>query len=367
MDGTIPDFLKRLQNKLTYYIYKTVNDDEANQYAEQKQPKEQPTEIKEELTAADIPIAPTTVDKLDISRIFDNVYNKGSELVSILFYPILSLYLASLVANELIVYPAPIRLIFFILVLVLCNIFVYIPILMTGFYICKKLYEMYLNREQDPPQPPVKLMPKIFAMVPFTTYTSDNGLVNLFLYPFRYLKGNNAEKDLSFLQVLMKKYTDSLNESFPYYEVIRTTEEIFVDRKKNFDKMEDDMHKITKPKEAPKEPNQPNQSNMSKEPANAPLPAVIEQKEAPLENQPNKAPLPKESANAPLPKEPVNAPLPAIIEQKKAPLANKPNNASLPKESANAPLPNQAKEAPLPKESANAPLPSVIEQKEQKQ
>ena len=29
----IPDFLKRLQNKITYYIYKTVNDDDANEYA----------------------------------------------------------------------------------------------------------------------------------------------------------------------------------------------------------------------------------------------------------------------------------------------------------------------------------------------
>lgn len=75
---------------------------------------------------------------------------------------------------------------------------------MVGYYICKKLYEMYLNREQDPPQPRVKLMPKIFAMIPFTTYTSDNGLINLFLYPFRYLKGDNAEKDFSFLQILMK-------------------------------------------------------------------------------------------------------------------------------------------------------------------
>ena len=267
MDGTIPDFLKRLQNKLTYYIYKTVNDDEANQYAEQKQKKEQPTEIKEDLTAADIPIAPvttTTVDKLDFSRILNNVYDKGSQLISILFYPILSLYLASLVANELIVYPAPIRLIFFILVLVLCNIFAYIAILMTGFYICKKLYEMYLNREQDPQPPRVKLMPKIFAMIPFTTYTSDNGLVNLFLYPFRYLKGDNMENDISFLQSLMKKYTDSLYKSFPYYEVIRTTETIFVDRKKNLDKEISNMHYV-KPKETTE--------------LNPPLPSVIEQRE----------------------------------------------------------------------------------------
>ena len=32
----IPDFLKRLQNKITYYIYNNVNDDAANKYAEQK-------------------------------------------------------------------------------------------------------------------------------------------------------------------------------------------------------------------------------------------------------------------------------------------------------------------------------------------
>ena len=333
MDGTIPDFLKRLQNKLTYYIYKTVNDDEANKYAEQKQ-KQQPTEIKEDLVEAiTLPTTTTTVDQIDISRILENIYDKGSQLVSILFYPILSLYLASLVANELIVYPAPIRLIFFILVLVLCNIFVYIAILMTGYYICKKLYEMYLNREQDPPQPRVKLMPKIFAMIPFTTYMSDNGLVNLFLYPFRYLKGDNAEKDFSFLQTLMKKYTDSLNESFPYYEVIRTTEEIFTDRKEIFDKTENDMHKLMKPKE--------------KEPTTAPLP-----------NQLNKAPLPKESATAPLPKESVTAPL-----------QNQPKEAPLPKESVTAPLPKESVTAPLPTviEQKEAPLPAIIEPKEQKE
>ena len=320
MDGTIPDFLKRLQNKLTYYIYKTVNDDEANKYAEQKQ---QPIEIKEDVVeAVTLPTKTTTVDQIDISRILQNVYDKGSQLVSILFYPILSLYLASLVANELIVYPAPIRLIFFILVLVLCNIFAYIAILMVGYYICKKLYEMYLNREQDPPQPRVKLMPKIFAMIPFTTYTSDNGLVNLFLYPFRYLKGDNAEKDFSFLQILMKKYTDSLNESFPYYEVIRTTEEIFTDRKEIFDKTENDMHKLMKRKE----------------------------KEVPLPNQ--STPLPKEST--PLPKESI-APLP------------KESIAPLPKEST-APLPKESI-TPLSKEpiSKEAPLPAIIEPKEPKE
>jgi hypothetical protein len=353
MDGTIPDFLKRLQNKLTYYIYKTVNDDEANKYAEQKQ---QPTEIKEDIVeAVTLPTKTTTVDQIDISRILENVYDKGSQLVSILFYPILSLYLASLVANELIVYPAPIRLIFFILVLVLCNIFAYIAILMVGYYICKKLYEMYLNREQDPPQPRVKLMPKIFAMIPFTTYTSDNGLVNLFLYPFRYLKGDNAEKDFSFLQILMKKYTDSLNESFPYYEVIRTTEEIFTDRKEIFDKTENDMHKLMKPKE--KEVPLPNQST-------------------PLPKESATAPLPKESATAPLPKESATAPLPAVIEQKEAPLPNQqtqpnktPNQSTpLPKESATAPLPKESI-TPLSKEpiSKEAPLPTIIEPKEQKQ
>jgi len=330
MDGTIPDFLKRLQNKLTYYIYKTVNDDEANKYAEQKQ-KQQPTEIKEDIVeAVTLPTTTTTVDQIDISRILENVYDKGSQLVSILFYPILSLYLASLVANELIVYPAPIRLIFFILVLVLCNIFAYIAILMVGYYICKKLYEMYLNREQDPPQPRVKLMPKIFAMIPFTTYTSDNGLVNLFLYPFRYLKGDNAEKDFSFLQILMKKYTDSLNESFPYYEVIRTTEEIFTDRKEIFDKTENDMHKLMKPKE-------------------------------------KEVPLPKESATAPLPKESATAPLPAVIEQKEAPLPNQQTQSKTPNQST--PLPKESATAPLSKESISkeAPLPTIIEPKEQKQ
>ena len=145
----------------------------------------------------------------------------------------------------------------------------------------------------------------------------------------------------------MKKYTDSLNEFFPYYEVICTTEEIFTDRKEIFDKTENDMHKLMKPKE----------------------------REVPLPKESATAPLPKEST-APLPKESATAPLPAVIEQKEAPLPNQqtqpnktPNQSTpLPKESATTPLPKESI-TPLSKEpiSKEAPLPTIIEPKEQKQ
>jgi hypothetical protein len=334
MDENIPDFLKRLKNKLTYYIYKTVNDDDANKYIEEKEKKK---DIKENLTETDIKNTASTVstnvstakdnakDQLSLSRIFDKISDKAGEILPLILYPIISLYVACLIANELIMYPAAIRLIFFIFVCVLCNLFGYIGVSLLLFYIGKKLYEIYLNRKQNDdleesnePKEPIKLMPTIFALLPLTTYRSDNALVNVLLYPFRYLKGNSAVDDNEILQTIMKKYTDSLKESFPYIEKV-SGDELFKQRTKEFDKAFKKLHVLNLPKPESNE----NISNESvpKEPANAPLP-----------KEPANAPLSKEPANAPLSKEPAkestNAPMPPTIQE----LENKKKESEVQKE-----------------------------------
>jgi len=129
-------------------------------------------------------------------------------------------------------------------------------------------------------------------MLPISTKTSESSFYNFFMYPFRYLKGEKAEIENVFLQELMKKYTDSLNESFPYYEKVKG-DSMFVARKEELDKEIKEMHVIVKPKkvEEPKE----------KEVKEAPLPPTIQELENKKQEPVNKAHInEKEPKNKPL-------------------------------------------------------------------
>jgi hypothetical protein len=334
----IPDFLKRLQNKITYYVYKTVNDDDANEYAQKKQQtlKEvsEVKEIKEEYDSApsNTVFKQSTVSGIDIDRILTELYDYFLLFCQYVLYPLLCIYLSSLVANDLIVYPVGVRIVFFVLILFLCTSFVHVTVGMSLFYTARKLYEKYLNRDRDDkPKPSIKLMPKIFAMLPITTTISESSFNNFFMYPFRYFKDQNAEKENVFLQKLMKKYTDSLNESFPYYEQIKG-DSMFVSRKKELDKVISEMHVIVKPKKV--------EEAEEKEEKEAPLqslpPTIQElenkkQKEAPAnkEAQVNKEVL----ANKEVPAN--KAPLPPTIQElenkKQEPVNQEPVNEKEPK------------------------------------
>lgn len=246
------DFLERLKNKITYYVYKTVNDDDANQYADQKKKQEEAkqeeplkSEDKEQYTAAPLASATDTfedTDTLNLSLIGTQVWNYLVYFFKIGFFPLLSVYLASLIANELIMYPPAIRFVFFVFTLFSCLTNTMIAGGVGIFYGGKKIYEKYVNREREgKPNPPIRIMPRIFGILPLTTYESESSITNFFLYPFRYLKGITNEKDTKLLETIMKEYKNSLDESFPYYEKIKG-EAQFVARKKEMDKMIDTMH-----------------------------------------------------------------------------------------------------------------------------
>ena len=316
----IPDFLKRLQNKITYYVYKTVNDDDANEYAKKQQEIKEVKvkEVKEDYDSAPPSIAAlkqTTDNGIDIDRILTELYDYFLLFCRYVLYPLLCIYLSSLVANDLIVYPIGVRVVFFVLILFLCASFVHVTIGISLFYTSRKLYEKYLNRERDDkPNPPIKLMPKIFAMLPISTKTSESSFYNFFMYPFRYLKGQSAEKENVFLQELMKKYTDSLNESFPYYEKVKG-DSMFVSRKEELDKEIKEMHVIVKPKKV--------------EEKEAPLPPTIQELENKKQEPVNQKPANKELENKK--QEPVNqTPANKELENKKQESVNKAPLQSLP-------------------------------------
>lgn len=131
--------------------------------------------------------------------------------------------LAMIVANEMIVYAVPIRIIFFIFVMYLCvhrSLYAYV---LGIFYILKGGYSYYLNNMTDGPKR--DLMPTIYALLPITTYQSSSSLGTFFLYPFTYPKTEVAAVELP---KIMANYWDELRASFKYYDTIKTLP-IFVD------------------------------------------------------------------------------------------------------------------------------------------
>jgi hypothetical protein len=262
------DLIQRLQNKISYMLYKSVNDDDANTYAEQKKAdKEEKTESYDDVPPATTdPItdssanAPT--DQLRVSRIYNKVIEYLQTFYTTYFYYIIAIFVASLVANDLIMYPASMRAIFFVAVLIICISSTFIAGAGGLYYVIRKAYELYVNRKRDDqPSQFIRIMPKIFALLPLITYDPNrNGLLRFLLYPFIYVKDTpspaeepNAENNLStrnskkkeavILDEIMKQYLDALNEGFSYYTKIKT-EPIFARRQREMDKMIDEMHAV---------------------------------------------------------------------------------------------------------------------------
>lgn len=254
------DLIERLKNKLSYYIYKTVNDDDANKYAEEQKHKEP---AKEPVTTEQYDDTAKPVAKSDatpstdastgvsITGIITQVWEYTLLFIEQYFFTILSLFLACYVANDLMMYSAAIRVIFFVFTLIVCISSSVIASGLALFYGGKKIYEKYLNRERDDkPNPPIKLMPKIFAILPITTYEPENIIGRFLLYPFRYLKeetltansnGNIPKPQKELLEDIMATYKKSLSESFPYYETVKG-QAPFIVQKKEMDKLLDKMH-----------------------------------------------------------------------------------------------------------------------------
>jgi hypothetical protein len=123
--------------------------------------------------------------------------------------PFFALMLGMIVANDLIVYPGGMRVLFFIFVNLLVN-FVPISGFVIGiFYVFKKCYSIYYNYYNKGTR---EIMPYIFALLPITTIMPTNSLMKILLYPFTYPKSELAREKLP---VIMKQYWGDLQDSFP--------------------------------------------------------------------------------------------------------------------------------------------------------
>ena len=296
------EFLEQLKNKITYYIHKQVNDDEANQYAEKKKQEQveqvaQEQAIQEQTKQEEYDNAPpdATGSGVSIKRVVTQTVDACISLIKKYFFLVLAFILGSFIANELIMYPAMMRGIMFLFTVFICYTNTFIGIGVTLYYIGKNLYERYgvnadlydaydelLTKyskvtetyqqkvENDPsykekhpaPTPPtepindpafIRLMPKIFAFVPL--FVKDLNKKDGFFYfitkYFTYLKDEptnpNKETPLQTLTTIMKKYNTALTLSFPYYESVKG-DPIFVQRMKECTTHMEKMH-AQKPKE----------------------------------------------------------------------------------------------------------------------
>ena len=249
------ELVERLKNKVSYYIYKTVNDDEANHFAEEKKEKEQEqkeTEDTKKEQYDDVPPttkATETIAGVDTQYIWAKVKEYGTYFLNVLLIPLLALYMASFVANELIMYPVGVRLVFFMFTLFICATTKWVTYAMCTYYIAKKIYQSYLNRERDDaPNPPIRLMPKIFAFLPIMIKDPNaSGFLESLKRPFQYLK-EDADMANEFgktsrdsLRDIMEEYKTSLQDSFPFYDTVKTND-IFVKRQEQLDEHFTEMH-----------------------------------------------------------------------------------------------------------------------------
>ena len=297
--------LSNLKNKVTYTLHQAVTDPNANEFASSQQESPSSAIIEKVEDDSDYFKLPSTDDPntFDINRMIIKTGNMIIRMIKKGFYPFIALILSMYVTNEMIMYSAPIRLIFFIVTFLICYNFMPFLIILVGYYLCKSGYEYYLNQLSDGPK--TKIMPTIFALLPLTTDIPVSSLGAFFTYPFTYPKN---DKDAKQLPIIMNQYMESLKKSFSYLDRVKNLPFIA----EGFQRLEvniEHLHDIPKkplPATIEKSQNQSEtpSNNKKNEPSAAPLPATIEksqnQSETPSNNKKN---------------EPSAAPLPATIEK----------------------------------------------------
>ncbi len=287
--------LASLKRKVMYNIYTLVNDPNANEFAEenaQSNPDDESmsaslsslfsTPKPETNTPTEDVIAFTSNEK--INRILNRVYGIMKQCV----VPFICLLLAMYVANDMIVYSIPIRVIFFVFTYAICFLFRPFMLLLVMFYAGKMMYHLYLNKLSA--GAPRRMLPKIFAILPITTTKPVSALMTFLMYPFTYPK---TEKDEEKLKVIMEEYMDSLKDTFPYFETVQSVP-VFAEGWKQIQEWSAHLHD----KPVPQEEVPSNQAPMpavlgkpqNETPVNQALPAVLgkPQNETPV----NQVPLP---------------------------------------------------------------------------
>jgi hypothetical protein len=229
-----------LTNKIKYNLHKATYDPTANKFVEEQTKQEQAATTKETTTTTEEQSDP---NKFSASRVAKKIGNQTWTAIQKGFIPFLSLMLGMIVANAMIVYPFPIRLIFFIFTVILCNLSSIIAVIIGIFFALKGLYSYYYNNMTD--RPKREIMPTIFALLPITTYKPLSPLAAALLYPFTYPK---TEQGAQKLPEIMKEYWEDLKNSFAGFDKVKNLPAISTgieQIQKNMAK----MHEVSEPQE----------------------------------------------------------------------------------------------------------------------
>ena len=288
----------------------------------EKLSKESVTNVNTSNVTTVIAIATTTLNTVASTMTqvsASGIFNKIIDIIQQLIYPLLILYLASLVSNEMIVYPAPIRFIFFVFVLTLCSLFSPATVILVFYYLVKAGYSYYRNEleDRDGDTTEIRIYPRIFAILPIATTPATSLIGRFFKYPFYYPKTEEDRKVLERTDgkggSIMDEYMEVLKESFPYGETVKGSEP-FAERYATIEKNIKRIHQAPVAVSAV-----PDSSTVSTK-----LPPTIGSKDTSISSLLPSV-LPKASSNL------LNAPkaLPAVIASKEAgPNASNSSNAS---------------------------------------
>jgi len=202
----------KFKNLVSYKINNAVSDPNAEKYAAERAKNKE--EKEKQLAAAKIN---TTVDtnksnpnQFNAKRFFNKIINETTRIIRIIFFPFVALMLAMIVANEMIIYTVPIRIIFFIFTFLVCCFMTPLCIILGFYYILKGAYSYYINNMTDRTDK-VIIMPTIYALLPITMYKPESSFLRFFYYPFTYPKSAISEAEIP---KTMEAYWKELNESF---------------------------------------------------------------------------------------------------------------------------------------------------------
>ena len=182
-----------------------------------------------------------------VYKIRDYIVEYGPMILKALIY----IMMASCVANDMIIYPAIIRGIFFAATLFVTSSNMFYAIMIGLYYGSKYGWDYYNERLSTDKIKPPKSFPTIFGVCPLTTTYYDSKIKRTLLWLFMYQKADNTKDrnaENNELITLMKGYWDDLNKSFDYLDKIKEEPHIAELYKRNKENLTaEKMHPLLRP------------------------------------------------------------------------------------------------------------------------
>ena len=159
-----------------------------------------------------------TAKQFSPKRIASNTWDTIKNILSYTLFPILSLFIACLIANESIMYPYQMRIGFFLFTFFLCITIKPIIFIIGLFYLGKWCYQYYNNELTDNPK--IQLIPTQYAILPLVTSQPKSAFWSFLLTPFIY-GAVKSTQDKNEINQIMKNYDENLQNSFPFIDQLK--------------------------------------------------------------------------------------------------------------------------------------------------